>query len=491
MATPSSAASTPSGTASDGGPYRADDPELLTWVRTDQVRGFLAVYPAYAPRRSRLTPPQCDAYLAQVAPVAEALGAQDVPHSVREADCSLTRVRPPLQAAPAALDCVRFLRGFGRTGRERLGAHLLMNASIGLLAEWARAGLGLGRPAAVRSGWDRPAAMAVGVVLQSARCLSEQGAGTRSPAGRCPSGRRRPPAAPAPAASAAPARPRATPRSSRPPPGHAPGRACPRIPPGVGRAAKQAGPRDDDETPGAPLRAGRRTAGALCLPRWRCLRRHGRHAVPLVPLQIRVRVCGLRPRHLAPGLQETDPRPWVTCQRWGGVQGSHIGSSCRLWRSRSPVRATIRCTATSQARWSYSGVRVSARRRALQLLNFPYRHTSSAWGRGRASPSGRTVCPEQWCSAASCACCAAAPGLCPSRVVQRGGQPVRRCAPSSVSPPPVTPLRTAAAHLTTRRTREAPLAPPFRTGARRTGRRSTTVRSPARRGAAGRRQQPP
>lgn len=51
--------------------------------------------------------------------------------------------------------------------------------------------------------------------------------------------------------------------SSRPPLGHAPGRAHPPHSPHAGRAAQQAGPRDGDEIPGALLRAGRRTAGAL------------------------------------------------------------------------------------------------------------------------------------------------------------------------------------------------------------------------------------
>lgn len=45
------------GTAPDGRPYRADDPDLLTWVHTAEVRSFLAGHQAYAPRPLRLTPP--------------------------------------------------------------------------------------------------------------------------------------------------------------------------------------------------------------------------------------------------------------------------------------------------------------------------------------------------------------------------------------------------------------------------------------------------
>lgn len=161
------------GTAPDGRPYRADDPELLTWVHTAEVRSFLEGYQTYAPGASRLTPAECDAYYRQVAPVAEALGAEKVPGSVREVERYLTRIRPLLRATPAALDSVRFLRGFGRTGRERLVVRVLMNASVGLLPDWARAELGMRRPAAVRLCWDRPSATVVGRTLEWARGPSE------------------------------------------------------------------------------------------------------------------------------------------------------------------------------------------------------------------------------------------------------------------------------------------------------------------------------
>jgi uncharacterized protein (DUF2236 family) len=168
------------GTAPDGRPYRADDPDLLTWVHTAEVRSFLAGHQAYARRRSRLTPAECDAYLAQVAPVAEALGARDVPRSAAEVERRLTRTRPLLRATTAAVDSVRFLRGFGRTRRERLVARVLMNAATGLLPAWARAELGIRRPAVVRLCWDRPAATAVGLVLEWARGASEIQAAARS-----------------------------------------------------------------------------------------------------------------------------------------------------------------------------------------------------------------------------------------------------------------------------------------------------------------------
>ncbi|MEU5647451.1 oxygenase MpaB family protein, partial [Streptomyces milbemycinicus] len=154
------------GTAPDGRPYRADDPDLLTWVHTAEVRSFLAGHQTYAPRPLRLTPAECDAYYRQAAPVAEALGARNVPRTSLEAERHLARLRPQLHATPAALDSVLFLRRFGRTRRERLVVGLLTNASVGLLPDWARTELGIHRPAPVRTCWDRPLATAVGRTLQ-------------------------------------------------------------------------------------------------------------------------------------------------------------------------------------------------------------------------------------------------------------------------------------------------------------------------------------
>ncbi|MDH6696734.1 oxygenase MpaB family protein [Streptomyces griseoviridis] len=154
------------GTAPDGRPYRADDPDLLTWVHTAEVRSFLAGHQSYAPRALRLTPAECDAYYRQVAPVAEALGAREVPRSSREVERYLARMRPGLRVTPAASDALLFLRRFGRTRQERLVVRPLMNASVGLLPDWARAELGIHRPAAVRSCWDLPVATAVGRTLE-------------------------------------------------------------------------------------------------------------------------------------------------------------------------------------------------------------------------------------------------------------------------------------------------------------------------------------
>lgn len=151
------------GVAPDGRAYRADDPELLTWVHTAETLCFLAGYQAYSGRP--LSPDECDRYLAEVAVVAERLGAEQVPHSVAEAHAYLERVKPQLGATPAALEAVGFLRGFGRDRLEHAATSVLMNGGIALLPDWARRDLGIRRPAPVRRCLDRPVARLLSRVL--------------------------------------------------------------------------------------------------------------------------------------------------------------------------------------------------------------------------------------------------------------------------------------------------------------------------------------
>jgi uncharacterized protein (DUF2236 family) len=149
----------------DGRPYRADDPDLLTWVHTAEACSFLAGYQTFAGRRRSLSAAECDQYYAEVAIVAERLGAVDVPRSAAEVAAYFERMRPELRPTPAALDCLGFLRGFGRGPRERLAAKVLMNGGISMLPDWARADLGLRRPAVIRAAWDRPVARLLGELL--------------------------------------------------------------------------------------------------------------------------------------------------------------------------------------------------------------------------------------------------------------------------------------------------------------------------------------
>ncbi|MFF3111011.1 oxygenase MpaB family protein [Kitasatospora sp. NPDC057904] len=151
------------GTAPDGRPYRADDPELLTWVHTAEVHCFLTGYQIFA--ATPLTAAECDRYYAEAARVAERLGAAAIPGSRAEVAAYLARIRPELRVTRPALDVLRLLRGFGRSRRERLAVRVLTNAAIALLPDWARAELGVHRPRLVRALWDRPVARTAGRIM--------------------------------------------------------------------------------------------------------------------------------------------------------------------------------------------------------------------------------------------------------------------------------------------------------------------------------------
>jgi len=125
------------GVASDGRRYSAADPDLLTWVHAAEVASFLAasrVYAAVAPTRV-----EADDYLDQMAEVAIALGAVDVPRSTSDLDAYFTQVRPRLRLTSEARTARNFvLRGVGRWPHELATYGVLVGAAQGVLPGWAR-----------------------------------------------------------------------------------------------------------------------------------------------------------------------------------------------------------------------------------------------------------------------------------------------------------------------------------------------------------------
>ena len=138
------------GTAEDGRPYAASDPDLLTWVHVAEVSHFLAAHLRY--RNPSLSPADQDRYYAEIALVAERLGARDVPHSRAEIDAYLTAIRPQLTCDHRSHEVIRLLLEAPAPSRlaRPMGA-LMMRAGIDLLPDWASDMLQLHPPA-----WQRP-----------------------------------------------------------------------------------------------------------------------------------------------------------------------------------------------------------------------------------------------------------------------------------------------------------------------------------------------
>jgi uncharacterized protein (DUF2236 family) len=143
------------GTMPDGTSYSANDPALLTWVHVAEMSSFLHAYIRY--RAPGMAVAEQDRYFAEVAIIAERLGATEVPKTKQAVDAYLRRIRSELvydhrtrivagallsQRAPKLL-AAPFLK-------------LVMDAGIDLLPDWAaemhRLRLGIPRVVAARAG---------------------------------------------------------------------------------------------------------------------------------------------------------------------------------------------------------------------------------------------------------------------------------------------------------------------------------------------------
>jgi len=129
------------GTAPDGRPYAASDPALLTWVHVAEVHSFLQAHLRY--RNPKLSEADQDRYYAEIALIAERLGATRVPRSRAEVATYLATVRPELRCDERSLEILRILLNAPAPSAIAAPvAKLLMQAGIDLLPNWAQEMLG-------------------------------------------------------------------------------------------------------------------------------------------------------------------------------------------------------------------------------------------------------------------------------------------------------------------------------------------------------------
>jgi uncharacterized protein (DUF2236 family) len=125
------------GTASDGRPYRANDPHLLRWVHVAEIDSFLTAYRVYG--ADRLTDAEADEYVAQTAVVARALGVPAPPASVRSLADQIRSFRSELTGTAEARDVARYLLWQPpMNGAARAPYGVLAAAAVALLPRWAR-----------------------------------------------------------------------------------------------------------------------------------------------------------------------------------------------------------------------------------------------------------------------------------------------------------------------------------------------------------------
>lgn len=121
----------------DGTPYRASDPHLLTWVHVCETIGFLDAWIAYGePGMSRADQ---DSYVRQAGLVARLLGADPVPETRAEAQALIERFRPELRGDTRAREVARLVLTQPAPSLAAAPAqHLLMQAAVDLMPEWAK-----------------------------------------------------------------------------------------------------------------------------------------------------------------------------------------------------------------------------------------------------------------------------------------------------------------------------------------------------------------
>ncbi|WP_039832018.1 oxygenase MpaB family protein [Nocardiopsis valliformis] len=133
------------GTAPDGREYRADDPHLLGWVHVAEVESFLSCHQRYGARP--LDRSGCDAYVADTARIAEALGVAGPPRNTAELRQRLAAYRRELRATPQARETARFLlRQPPLPPVARPAYAALAAGAVRGLPPWARRELGLPEP---------------------------------------------------------------------------------------------------------------------------------------------------------------------------------------------------------------------------------------------------------------------------------------------------------------------------------------------------------
>lgn len=129
------------GHAADGRPYAASDPALLTWVHVAEVSSFLKAHLRYLD--PELPGAEQDRYYAEIALVAERLGARDVPRSRVEVADYLQAQRTQLVCDGRSREVLRILLDAPAPSRlARPFGGLMMQAGIDLLPDWAHGQLG-------------------------------------------------------------------------------------------------------------------------------------------------------------------------------------------------------------------------------------------------------------------------------------------------------------------------------------------------------------
>ncbi len=124
-----------------GEPYRASDPELLSWVQATAAFGFLSAYSSYV---APLSAAERDRYFGEGKEAARLYGAAGAPRSETEWLSLYQRMRPRFERSEIIFEFLRIMRRAPALPQPvRLAQGTLIRAAIELLPGDARDVLGL------------------------------------------------------------------------------------------------------------------------------------------------------------------------------------------------------------------------------------------------------------------------------------------------------------------------------------------------------------
>lgn len=130
------------GALPDGTPYRVSDPALLAWVHVTETLSFLNAWIRYA--EPSMSSADQDAYIAEMARIGRALGADPVPTDRAGTEALIQAMRPALKADVRTHEVAALvLRQRIGGPAENFAGGLIMAAGADLLPDWARAMHGL------------------------------------------------------------------------------------------------------------------------------------------------------------------------------------------------------------------------------------------------------------------------------------------------------------------------------------------------------------
>jgi uncharacterized protein (DUF2236 family) len=155
------------GVADDGRPYDANDPRLLLWVHCAEIYMFLQAFRRFGSRR--LSDDEADRYVAEMAPLAEALGVVRAPRTVGELEAGLLSFRGELRLSAAGEQARDFIAyGLMESRTQRAVYRLMVLGAWSLLPRYAQEQLGVRRSPLLDHLFVRPATSLLCAVMRLA-----------------------------------------------------------------------------------------------------------------------------------------------------------------------------------------------------------------------------------------------------------------------------------------------------------------------------------